>query len=54
LVGVTVVVGVLVGVGVVVGVTKLTGSQSKNELKSNIEQFTVGVGVGVGQVPDDK
>jgi hypothetical protein len=49
-------VGVTVGVNVAVGVdvTKLTGTQSKKELKSNTEQLTVGVGVAVGQIPDDK
>jgi hypothetical protein len=37
------IVGVILGVGVT--------SQSKIALKSNTEQLTVGVGVGVGQFP---
>ena len=52
IVGVGVDVVVIVGVGV--GVTKLIGSQLKYDWKSNTEQLLVGVGVGVGQVPDDK
>jgi hypothetical protein len=35
-------------------VIKLTGSQSKYELKSKTEQLLVGVGVDVGQIPVDK
>ena len=46
-------VGVIVGVVDIVGVTLGVGvtSQSKTAVKSNTEQFTVGVGVGVGQAP---
>jgi hypothetical protein len=53
-VGVTVFVGVNVGVAVTEGVINDTGSHSKYELKSNTEQLFVGVGVGVGHVPEDK
>jgi hypothetical protein len=47
---------VTVGVTVIVGVTDGVGgkSQSNNTAKSNELQLFVGVGVGVGQIPELK